>query len=109
METENFVREQNVLRFSQLLETEHDPIERERLCTLLLNEENKFAATVDRLTKTDGHIAECRRQYGLIDKLKMDGHDIEAAERLLRNLMDLHDIYVSHRRSILEGLNRNGL
>jgi hypothetical protein len=60
METENFVREQKVLRFSQLLEIEHDPIKRERLCTLLLNEENKFAATVERLTKTDGHIAECK-------------------------------------------------
>lgn len=113
MDMEEFVREQNVLRFSQSLEAEHDPIRRERIGALLLDEENKFAATAERLDKVERHIAECRarimRQYGLIDKLKTAGHDIQAAERLLRNLMELHDLYASHRQVVFEGLNRSGL
>ena len=110
MDMDDFVREQNVLRFSQLIEAEHDTAKRQRLGSLLLDQENQFAATAERLDKTDRHIAECKarigRPYGLIDKLRIDGRDIQSAERLLRNLMELHDLFVGHRQVLLEGLNR---
>jgi hypothetical protein len=110
---ENFIREQNILRFSDRLQTEGDPSVRKQLSKLLLDEENKFAACAERLDKTDRHIVDCKahitRQYGLIDKLKVDGHDIAAAEGLLRNLMELHDLFVSHRQGIVAALEQEVL
>jgi hypothetical protein len=107
---ENFVHEQNVLRFSERLKTETDPTARTRVRQLLLDEENKFAATAERLDKTDGHIASCKehitRQYGLIDRLNGEGRDVGPAQRLLENLLDLHDLFVSYRRLVSESLNR---
>ena len=110
---DNFVHEQNVLRFSERLETENDQTARVQLTKLLLDEENKFAASSERLDRADRHIAKCKqhiaRQYSLIDKLKMDGHDIAPAERLLRNLMELHDLFVGYRRQVATALARTTL
>jgi hypothetical protein len=113
MDLGNFVREQNVLRFSQSFEIEHDPIKRERLKTLMLHEENKFAATAERLDKTDREIAKCEarvaRQHALIEELRKDGHDIQVAKRLVDNMIELHDLYVGFRLRLLEELNRTKL
>jgi len=110
---ENFVYEQNVFRFSARLKTEDDPAARKLVGKLLLDEENKFAATVERLDRTDGQIADCKShislQYALIERLKGDGHDIKPAERLLGNMMELHDLYVSYREVLLDGLDRRAL
>lgn len=110
---EDFIREQNVLRFLTRLETENDPTTRKRLSRLLIEEENKFAITAERLDKTDSHIAKCKRyislQYTVVEKLKANGHDSQAAERLLRNMMEIHDLYVSYRQVLLDALDRSAL
>ena len=76
---ENFIHERNVLRFSARLEIEKDPKTRSLLSKLLIEEENKFAVTAERLDKAEQQIAECKgrisRQRDLIDKLQNDGHD----------------------------------
>jgi hypothetical protein len=111
--TENFVREQAVPGFSQLLEAEQAAGVRERLRSLPIGEENKFSVTAERLGQADRRIAACesriQRQYGVIEKLKADGFDTEAAERLLRNFMEMHDLYASHRLFLVEGPGRRGL
>jgi hypothetical protein len=109
----DFVYEQNVLRFSERLQAEDDPATRKILSKLLLEEENKFAVTSERLDNADRHIARCKSlislQYTVIDNLKNDGHDTQRAERLLRNMMELHDVFVSYRQTLLDGLNRGQL
>jgi hypothetical protein len=67
----------------------------------------------ERLDKTEKHIADCKehitRQYGLIDKLNLAGNDIGPVDRLLRNLMNLHDLFVSHRQVRVAALGRRAL
>lgn len=113
MDLQTFAHEENVIRFSERLKIEDDPRMRKSLSTLLLDEENKFAATAERLHKTESDIARCKlhivRQYHLIDKLKTDGHDVAPAEQLLRNIMELHDLYVSFRQVLLGRLDRQAL
>lgn len=110
---ERFIIEQNVLRFSELLKTENNPAARKTLSKLLLDEEGKFAATAEWLDRTDGYIANCKsyitRQHGLIDRLTGDGHDVGPAQRLLENLLELHDLFVSYRLRLLDGLNKTNL
>jgi hypothetical protein len=48
-------------------------------------------------------------QYALIEKLNSDGHDVQRAERALRNLVELHDLYVKYRQVLLDGLDRRAL
>lgn len=107
---ENFILEQNVLRFSELLKTENDPAARTMLSKLLLDEEDKFAVTAERLDRTDGHLVNCKahitRQHDLIDRLNGDGHDVGPAQRLLKNLLELHDLFISYRLRLLESLNQ---
>jgi hypothetical protein len=109
----DFVYEQNVLRFSSRLETEEDPALRKRLSKLLLEEENKFAATAERVDKIDRHISASQvrvtRQYGLLDRLKIDGHDTRLAEKLLQNLEELYDLSVDYREVLVAALARSGL
>jgi hypothetical protein len=107
---EKFIVEQNVIRYSEHLKVENDPATRRALYKLLVEEENKFAVTPERLDKADRYISQCKahivRYYDLIDKQKTGGHDARLAERALRNLMELHDIYVSYRRVVNDGLSR---
>jgi len=110
---ENFIHEQNVLLFSERLKVENDPTARKQLRELLLDEENKFAATAERLDKAERNIAKCKehiaRQRGLIEKLKTNGHDIAPSQRLLRNLTELHDLFVSFREAVVTALERSAL
>lgn len=106
--TDSLVHEQTVLRFSARLETEDHPGTRSRLSKLLVAKENKFAVTAERLAKLDRHIAKCKSfislLYTLIDKLKSNGRDFQHAERLLRNTLELHDVCLSYRHVLLQGL-----
>ena len=110
---ENFIHERNILRFSARVETEENPNTRSLLGKLLVEEENKFALTAERLDKTEQQIAECKgrisRQHDIIGKLKNDGHDTRLAERSLENLIELHDLFVSHRVVLVDGLDRRAL
>jgi hypothetical protein len=107
---EKFIVEQNVIRYSEHLTVEHDPATRRALYKLLIDEEDKFAVTAERLAKADRYISQCKahivRYYDLIDKQRNWGDDARPAKRALRNLMELHDIYVSYRRVVYDGLSR---
>ena len=74
---------------------------------------NRLAMNAERLDKTDGHIAKCKAritlQHGVIKRLKTDGHDIEPAERLLRNLVEPHDLFFRYWLVLLDGSDRRAL
>ena len=106
---EKFTEEQNVTPFSERFKTENDPRTRKLLTRLLPDAENKLAAA-DRLDKTEKHIADCKaritRQYSLIDKLNLAGYDVGPAEKLLRDLIEIHDLLVGQRQVIVAILDR---
>jgi hypothetical protein len=107
---EKFIEEQSVTPFSERFKTENDPRTRKLLTRLLPDAENKLAATPDRLDKTEKHIADCKaritRQYSLIDKLNLAGYDVGPAEKLLRDLIEIHDLLVRQRQVIVAILDR---
>lgn len=108
--TGSLVREQTVLRFSARLENDDYPGTRSRLSKLLVAKENKFAVTAERLATLDGHIAKCKSfislLYTLVDKQKAGGRASQQAERLLRNTLEIHNLCLSYRHVLLQGLDR---
>ena len=105
-----FVDEQNILWFSEQLKSEADPARRKLLGELLRDQESRFAATAERLEKIEKHVADCKahivRQRGLIDQLNLAGYDIGHAERLLQNLTELHDQFVSYQQALAGSVDR---
>ena len=104
------IDEQDIFWFSEQLKTEDDPARRKLLGELLLGQENRFAATAERLEKTEKYIADCKahivRQRSLINQLNLAGDDIGPSERLLRNLTELHDQFVSYQQVLAVSLDR---
>lgn len=108
--TGSLVREQTVLRFSARLETDDYPGTRSPLSKLLVAKENKFAVTAERLATLDRHITKCKsfisQLYTLVDEQKAGGRDAQQAERLLRNTLEIHNLGLSYRHVLLQGLDR---
>jgi hypothetical protein len=61
--------------------------------------------------KAERRIEACKvrieRQESFVKKLTEDGYDGGVAGRVLSNLHDLHEIYVSYRQAIIDGLTRS--
>jgi hypothetical protein len=110
---EGFVEAQNIARFTQLLHTEQDPAKRRTLKTLLINEENKLGCHSEKLDKVDRDIANCQGhivgQHKIIDRLRANGADCAAAERVLANLFEILSVCRVHRQCVLDALDRTEL
>jgi hypothetical protein len=110
---QKFASDQNVTRFVSALQTEADPMRRNSLRSLLLEEENRLGSSLEQLDKADRYLGEFQahisRLLTLIGKLRADGHDASPPERLLNNMTELHQLFVSYRQIVVDALNRNKL
>jgi len=108
---QKFASDQNVIRFVSALQTEPDLARRTSLRSLLLEEENRLGSNLEQLDKADRYIGEFQVQISrlvtLIGKLRGDGHDSSAPERLLKNMTELHQLFASNRQIVFDALNRN--
>jgi hypothetical protein len=109
----NFVAYQNISRFVDQFQIAHDPDTRKRLQTLLLEELNRFGFNAEQLQRVQQRIRECKvridQHERLINKARINGHNVAAAERVLKNLMELQEVFWSYHQVVLEALNRSKL
>jgi hypothetical protein len=95
--TARFVCNLNVTRFVERLRSERDPDMRVSLKTLLVEEENKFAHSAERLNKLRRYIDEgndrIASQKSLIERLRASDHDTRLAERTLGNLVEIQRLF----------------
>ncbi len=104
---QRFLHFQNLARFVEALEHETDPAKRDVLQQLLLEEENRFGDSRERLEQTDTLIARgrerIRQQRALVASLGCDGKGIETAKIGLLNLMRTQSIFEGFRQVLVDG------
>jgi hypothetical protein len=95
--TAQFVCDLNVKKFAEKLRSERDPDMRTSLKKLLVEEENKFAHSAERLNRILRYIDEgndrIASQKSLIERLRTNDHDTRLAERTLGNLVDIQRLF----------------
>jgi hypothetical protein len=110
---DKFVAEQNISRFVDQFQIAHGPHTRQTLQKLMLEEENKFGLNSERLEKIQQWIKECKARVGLherlVNKARINGHDVAASERVLNNLIELQEIFWRYHQVVLEAVNRSKL
>lgn len=88
----DFVHAQNLVRYVDLLEHEADPVMRERLKALLLEEENRFGRRREAAIELDGLVAAAAarviRQRQIVGRLTEAGGAVAEAERLLATMTE---------------------
>ena len=98
---DRFIHTQNLLRYVDMLEKEADPIRRERLRSLLIEEEDRFGSEREWLDEAELYIVQSRsrirRQEEIVAHLRRDGRDSEQADRLLTNMSDLLQLFQQRR------------
>ena len=107
---EGFINEENIERFADKLYSEHSPEQQNKLRQLLIQEEYKFGLRSSLLEMAERHIRESagriNNQKTIIGKLRADGHDTRAANRVLENFVALQAIFREFRASVLQALDR---
>ncbi len=105
------VGDQIVWGLADRFEAERDPIRRQALRTLLIEEEDRFGQRAERLDRAEAHIASSKFRIEelerAIDRLRGGGHDVRTAERVLASMRDLLDTFGSYRETLLDDLDRN--
>jgi hypothetical protein len=105
-EIDRFVCDGNIANFANRLRKEHDPAKQETLKRLLIEEEDRFGATVERLRVLERYIADGSaliiRQADLVAKLDGDGRDAREAQRALRNFHMVQRLFLDCRARIHE-------
>jgi hypothetical protein len=113
LELHRFVQDRNIATYIELLHVESESTKRHTLKTLLIDEENKFGSRSEKLDKVERHIAVCQAhitgQHKIIDRLRANGGNCAAAERVLANLFDILDVCRAHRQCVLDALGRTEL
>ena len=106
-----FLCEQNIANFVRQLEVEPDTAKRATLQSLLLEEEDRFGRTAEKLDRADHLIAEggarIDRQKSLIKDLKSRGCAFRDAEKLLDNLEDIQALIQSYRLHLMKRLDES--
>lgn len=100
-----FVHEQNILRFMDLLRSESEPARRATLGRLLIEEEGRYGTLAERIDTANLHIADSRQriesQEARIGRLQsVDGGAISEARRLLGNLNDVQSLLEAYRQRL---------
>jgi hypothetical protein len=105
-----FVRERNVARFVDQLRLQYDPTIRAVLQRLLLEEIRKLGFNFEQLSMVDRQISEAteriRAQTDIVERLRIKGHDTTRAERLLRNLVEIQEIFEPQRQFIADSIHQ---
>jgi hypothetical protein len=109
-EIDRFVGDSNIANFVDRLATERDSAKRETLKRLLLEEENRFGATDERLSMAERHLTNGQalivRQVNLIAKLDGNGRDTGEARRTLQNFEIVQSLFLHFRAQIYEEVER---
>lgn len=107
---EQFVSDLNISNFVDQLGRERDAKNQSMLKRLLIEEENKFGATAERLNMVDRHIFDAAiriaRQKELVAQLKGKGRDPADAEKTLQTFEMILDLFHSFRSIIVENMNQ---
>jgi hypothetical protein len=105
------VRDQIVWGLADRFEAERDPVRRQALRTLLIEQEDSFAERAERLDRVEAHIASSNfriEELGkTITRLRGDGRDVRTAERALTSMKDLLKVFGACRDRLLDDLGRN--
>jgi hypothetical protein len=103
-ELQRFVGEQNISRFVDQLRRESKAVRQDTLKRLLIEEENRFAAAVERLQIVDRNIvdgaARIASQARVVSQLKSNGRDAREAERTLQNFEMIQGLFISYRSHV---------
>jgi hypothetical protein len=96
--TAQFVCDLNVKRFVEKLRSERDPDMRMSLKKVLVEEEDKFGRSTERVRNVERYIAKGSRRIAsqkesLVERLKANGRDIRLAERTLNNLVEIQRLF----------------
>jgi hypothetical protein len=109
-EVERFVSDENIANFVGCLRREHNPARLQTLKLLLIEEENRFGAIVERLRMVERYITDGAglivRQEDIIAKLDDNGRDTSEAQCTLQNLEMIQSLFVQLRARIYEEANR---
>ena len=93
---------ENAADLIALLEAETDPRRRTVLTDLLIAEENAIARGCSRAALANALVARerkrVRRQRTLVSRMPADAPQRRVAERILENMLQLQDLFESHRR-----------
>jgi hypothetical protein len=102
-----FVSEANIARFVDQLRIETNPARRDMLRRLLIEEEDRFGVTEERLEMVDRHImdgAACiARQAEVVAKRKRDGVECANVERALQTSKMIQALFEDFRIAVCEG------
>src|SRR5271166_821105 len=101
---DRFASDGNISCFADQLRYETIPARQEMLKRLLIEEENLFGATQDRLRMVERKIADgadvIARQRRLIAEIKANGGDPGRAERVLRTIETIQNLFEGFRALI---------
>ncbi len=101
---DRFVSDGNISCFADQLRYETVPARQEMLKRLLIEEENLFGATQDRLRMVERKITDgaevIARQRRLIAEIKNNGGDPSGAERMLRTIETIQNLFEGFRALI---------
>ena len=103
---DRWVSDGNISCFADQLRYENIPARQETLKRLLIEEENRFGATEDRLRLVERKITDgaevIARQRNLIAEIKNNGGDFSGAERMLRTMETVLNLFEGFRVHIHE-------
>ena len=103
-----FISDQNITRFVAQLRRESNAVRQDTLKRLLIEEEDRFGASVERLHMVERYIADgaaqIARQTRIVSELKSNGGDVAHAELTLQNSRMIQDLFMSFRASISEAV-----
>ena len=109
-DVDRFANEGNISLFADQLRYETNSARQEKLKRLLIEEENRFGATEDRLRMVQRKITDSAelivRQRRLIAEMKRGNGDTGSAERTLRTFEMIQGLFERFRDSIHDGRER---
>src|SRR5579871_4404113 len=105
-----FVSDSNINRFVDQLRAERHPARQDMLRRLLVEEEDRFAATEERLALVERHISEgaarIARQIEIVAKCKRDGAESATAEGVLQTSRMIQALFEKFRAVVCEARER---
>jgi hypothetical protein len=103
-------RDEIVWGLADRFEVERDPVRRHALRTLLIEEEDRFGETAERLDRAEAHIAlstfRIDELESAIARHRARGADVRTAERVLVSMKDMLHIFDRYRDTLLQDLDR---
>jgi len=110
--TERFIRDQNLDRFTALIEATEDGGLRDMLCRLAVEEEDRYGTLLERLAKADELIVRAEARVQLLTQLFQDHAAPERAalhDGILANVAAALAMFRDYRRTLVEAADRSGL